>query len=112
MPESSAHCSTRASRAAVSRRVRALSGATSITAWLMAARQGAGGDPPGPVQHLLLRRAGFVRIKQGGGSGDDPRLDGGDDPVPQGSPGAGQLAVQRLGHGGQPVRGPPGLGQH
>jgi hypothetical protein len=70
-----------------------------------------GGDPPGPPEHLGLRRAGLVLIQQRGGGGDDPRLGWADDPVEQGGPGAGQLAVHLVGQGGEPACGPTGFTQ-
>ena len=73
-PLSSAHRCTRASLAASSRRRRAFSGATSITARAIADRSPPGVSRPARPSTLLLRRPRLPRIEHRGGPGDDLRL--------------------------------------
>ena len=63
LPESSAHRSTRANRAAVSRRSRAFSGATSITARAIAAR-----SPPGVSRAARSRTLASAAAASSGSS--------------------------------------------
>ena len=81
LPESSAHRSTRANFAAVSRRSFAFSGATSITARAIAARSPPGVSRPARSRTSGLGGAGLGVIEQGGGAGDDLGLVPGDRPV-------------------------------
>ena len=64
MPESSAHRSTRANFAAVSRRFLAFSGATSITARAIAARSPPGVSRPARSRTSGLGRAGLGVVEQ------------------------------------------------
>ena len=68
LPESSAHRSTRASLAAVSRRSLAFSGAAFDHRAGDRGAQPARGQPGGPVQDLLLGGAGLVGVQERGGA--------------------------------------------
>ncbi len=111
LPESSRHRCTRASRWACSRRLRALSGATSMTARAIAARSPPGVSRPARPSTSASAARASAGVQVRGGRGDDLHLRVAQRPGAERGPGAGQLDLQVVGQGQHRLGLPAGLGQ-